>query len=223
MKEHRITVIRFDGKLQEREIPSFRGAILNLAGNDPMYHNHKEDVGFHFRYPMIQYKVLDGFPAIVGLDAGAESLESLFRMGEKYELQIGRDRRMFTVLRKSPGYFLADESFIGSFCYTIHNWLPFNVENYRSWQQKRSLAERVSLLDSILRGNILMLYKAFDVFFTREIHACIMELSPRNATYKGVSMVSFDIMIETDVALPEHCGIGKGVSHGFGVVEGINL
>ena len=32
-------------------------------------------------------------------------------------------------------------------------------------------------------------------------------------------MVAFDAVIETDIALPEHLGIGKGVSHGFGVVE----
>ena len=37
MEEVRITVIEFDGRLQEREIPSFRGAVMGIAGNDPLF------------------------------------------------------------------------------------------------------------------------------------------------------------------------------------------
>ena len=43
MKEIRITVIQFDGRLDEREIPSFRGAVMAYADNDSLYHNHTVD------------------------------------------------------------------------------------------------------------------------------------------------------------------------------------
>lgn len=218
MKEHRITTILFEGQLQEREIPSFRGAILALVDNNPLYHNHKDGDGFHFRYPLIQYKVLDGMPALVGLDAGAESLETIFKMGDSYELRIGRVSRLFTVNEKRPVFFLADDSAVGPFRYHVRNWLPFSADNYHVWQQKTGLAEKVSFLDSILRGNLLTLFKALGVFFDREIHACIVDLSSGTITYKGISMMSFDLIIQTDVALPGHLGIGKGVSHGFGVI-----
>lgn len=46
MKEIRITVIQFDGRLDERKIPSFRGAVMAYADNDSLYHNHTEDAGF---------------------------------------------------------------------------------------------------------------------------------------------------------------------------------
>lgn len=223
MKEHRVTTIRFEGELQEREIPSFRGAVMALSGNDPLYHNHADGEGFQFRYPLIQYKVLDGMPAVVGLDDGAFSLESLFVMGEEFDLRIGHAMRHLTVKDKQPGYFLADESCQGQFRYQLNGWMPFNRENYKVWQDIAGLAKRISLLDSILLGNILSLYKALGVFFTREIQAVLLDLEQRTVTYKGVKMVSFDAQIETDVALPVHLGIGKGVSHGFGVVEELPL
>ncbi len=219
MKEIRITVIQFEGKLAEREIPSFRGAVMAYADNDSLYHNHTEDAGFQFRYPLIQYKVLDGMPAIVGVDAGALSLESLFSLGDSFEWQIGPVMRHFTVRQKCPGYFLADEKAAGSFRYSLRKWMPFNRENFRVWEQTQGLAKKVALLDAILCGNILSLYKAFGVFFEREVHAKILDLEQFSVTYKGVKMIAFDTVIETDIALPEHLGIGKGVSHGFGVVE----
>lgn len=219
MKEIRITVIQFDGRLDEREIPSFRGAVMAYADNDSLYHNHTEDAGFQFRYPLIQYKVLDGMPAIVGIEDGALSLESLFPLGDSFEWQIGPMMRHFSVRKKRPGYFLADENAAGSFRYSLHKWMPFNRENFNVWQQTTGLAKRVELLDAILCGNILSLYKAFGVFFNREVHAKVLELEQFSVTYKGVKMLAFNTVIETDVALPEHLGIGKGVSHGFGVVE----
>ena len=220
MKEHKVTTVLFDGILQEREIPSFRGAVMALADNNPLYHNHTDDAGFQFRYPLVQYKVLDEHPALVGIDEGADSLESLFRIGEEHELQIGRTRRIFLVTDKSSTFFLADETAPGIYRYFIRNWLPCNRDNYQAWVEMPSLTRRVAMLDSILCGNILTLYKAFGVFFDREVHAIIVDLSPsRSVTFKGVKMLAFDAVVETDTALPLHCGIGKGVSHGFGVVE----
>lgn len=58
-------IVFFEGRLLEREIPSFRGAIMGIAGNDPLFHNHTEDAADINRYPRIQYKLIDGRPAIV--------------------------------------------------------------------------------------------------------------------------------------------------------------
>lgn len=218
-KEQKITIIRFDAQLLEREIPSFRGAIILQTGNNPLYHNHKEGSTLQFRYPRIQYKVLGGTAALVGWDEGAEALESDFSLKQSCQLQIGNNLQTFTVKEKSTTFFSADESAKGDYRYIIRNWLPFSTGNYRIWRNKNGLAERISMLDSILRGNILTLYKAFGVFFTRDISAKIVDMSSGVITFKGVKMNSFNIVITSDVALPLHLGIGKGVSHGFGVIE----
>lgn len=215
-----ITTVIFDGSLSEREIPSFRGAVMAIAGNNPLFHNHTEDAKDINRYPRIQYKLIDGHPAVVGVLDGAEAVKRIFIPGAKHVMRIGRETYREYVVRD-----LVEEEFTplltaGPVCrYMLHAWLPFNSENYEEFREMASLAERVARLDEILTGNILTLYKAFDAFVEDRVVARIVDLAPRSVTFKGVRMQGFDAVVESNFALPEHCGIGKGVSHGFGVVS----
>lgn len=97
MNEIKITVILFDGLLSEREIPSFRGAVMAIAGNDPLFHNHTEDAKDINRYPRIQYKLIDGHPAVVGIMEGADAVKRLFIPGAKHVMRIGQEYREFVV------------------------------------------------------------------------------------------------------------------------------
>lgn len=220
MNEIKITVIIFQGQLSEREIPAFRGAVMAIAGNDSLFHNHTEDAKDINRYPRIQYKLIDQHPAVVGLMEGADAVKRLFLPRAKHMMRIGRGYREFVVQDVREEVFtpsLLTEGEIGR--YRIHAWLPLNSENYEAYQGISSLAERVAKLDEILTGNILSLYKAFDAFVEDRIVAHVVDLAPRIVTFKGVRMQAFDAVVESNFALPVHCGIGKGVSHGFGVVS----
>ena len=219
MNEIKITVILFEGLLSEREIPSFRGAVMGIAGNDPLFHNHTEDEKDINRYPRIQYKLIDGHPAVVGIMEGADAVKRLFITGAKHVMRIGRGYREFVVRDVREEVFMPSltEGEIGR--YRIHAWLPLNSENYEEYQSISSLAERITKLDEILTGNILSLYKACEAFVEDRIVAHVVDLAPRIVTFKGVRMQAFDAVVETNFALPLHCGIGKGVSHGFGVVS----
>lgn len=220
MNEIKITVIIFQGQLSEREIPAFRGAVMAIAGNDSLFHNHTEDAKDINRYPRIQYKLIDRYPSVVGLMEGADAVKRLFIPGSKHIMRIGRDQyREFVVgdVREEVFKPSLTEGEIGR--YRIHAWLPLNSENYEAYQGISSLAERVAKLDEILTGNILSLYKAFDAFVEDRIVAHVLDLTPRIVTFKEVRMQAFDAVVESNFALPVHCGIGKGVSHGFGVVS----
>lgn len=219
--EYKISTIRFDGILAEREIPSFRGAIIELSGNNPLFHNHTDEGKCILHYPHVQYKILDGKASLVGIADGADSLESLFQMGGNCQLLIGREYRDFTVISKTSSYFEPSDSVGQMRRYIIDGWLPLNKTNYIENRDTSSLSGRVLQLDAVLRGNILSLYKNLHVFFNERIDANIVTLRSKNATFKRVKMVSYDAVIETNVALPEHCGIGKGVSHGFGTIKPI--
>lgn len=215
-----INTILFRGNLAEREIPSFRGAVMGIAGNAPLFHNHTEDAKDINRYPRIQYKLIDQHPAVVGLMEGADAVKRLFLPRAKHMMRIGRGYREFVVQDVREEVFtpsLLTEGEIGR--YRIHAWLPLNSENYEEYQGITSLAERVTKLDEILTGNILSLYKACEAFVEDRIVAHVVDLAPRIVTFKGVRMQAFDAVVESNFALPVHCGIGKGVSHGFGVVN----
>lgn len=219
--EYKISTVMFDGVLAEREIPFFRGAIIELSGYNPLYHNHTEDGRCMMHYPHIQYKILDGKPSIVGIGDGADSLESLFELNSQFQIQIGRCFRDYSVLSKNTYYFAPSESIDEKRRYLIDGWLPFNQSNYTEYNETSSLSERIMQLDSVLKGNILSLYKDFNVFINNQITGNIVNLHEHKASFKRVKMISYDAIIETNVALPEHCGIGKGVSHGFGTIKAI--
>lgn len=220
MDEIIITVVKFDGRLSEREIPSFRGAVMGIAGNDPLFHNHTEDAKDINRYPRIQYKLIDRHPAVVGLIDGADAVKRLFIPGSKHVMRIGRDQyREFVVEEVLEECFIPSPK-AGETCrYILRSWLPFNSENYEEYLGISSLAARIAKLDEILTGNILSLYKAFDAYVEDRIVAHVVDLAPKSITFKGVRMQAYDAVIESNFALPEHLGIGKGVSHGFGVIQ----
>lgn len=217
MNTIRVCTITLDGKLYEREIPSFRGAVMGIAGNNPLFHNHSDEGDIH-RYPRVQYKVIDGRPAVIGFEDGADALCSLFLPASKHVMKIGRIYREFVVANVVKDSFLFPLRQGEMRRYTLHSWLPLNADNYAAFMRMSSLSERIAKLDEILTGNILSLYKGFQVYVEDHITAHIVDMVPLLVTFKGVKMTAFDAVIETDFALPEHCGIGKGVSHGFGVV-----
>ena len=216
-----ITRIVFDGRLAEREIPSFRGAVMSVAGNNPLYHNHAPDSHDIPRYPPIQYKLMDGRPVVVGVGEGSESLKKIFVPGSKHILQIGRDYRNFIVSDVVSADFSPSLKHGEPQRYQLHSWLAFNSDNFKEYKQISSLTARMAMLDTILTANILSLYKGLGFFVEDTVTANIVDLNPRAVTFKGVRMLAFDAVVETNFALPLSCGLGKGVSHGFGTILGL--
>ena len=213
-----ITQIVFDGRLETWEIPLFRGAVMAVAGNNPLYHNHAPDAQDIRRYPPVQYKRLDGHPVAVGVGEGAESLKNLFVLGSRHVLKIGRFYRDFVVADVVLDAFAPSLKGGEPQRYQIVSWLAFNSDNYKEYTQTSSLTARMAMLDAILTANILSLYKGLGVFVKDTVTAHVVDLAPLAVTFKGVRMIAFDAVIETNFALPLSCGLGKGVSHGFGTI-----
>ena len=149
-----VTQIIFDGKLTEREIPFFRGAVMAVAGNNPLYHNHAEDSKDISRYPRIQYKRMNDHPVLVGVAEGAESLKNLFVAGSRHVMKIGRYYREFTVAEVVSSEFMPSVNSGKTRQYRVSEWLAFNSDNFKEYKECPSLAARVAKLDAILIGNI---------------------------------------------------------------------
>ena len=153
------TIIRFpDIRLQTRDAHKLRGYFGNLFREySPLLHNHFEDGSFRYKYPLVQYKVIDGIPMLVGFRDGADLLAELFL--EIKELNIDGNR--YPVLSKhidhrqvdlTPGDRLHRYSFK-----TL--WMALNQENYRKYRALQDPAARKEMLDRLLRNNILSFYK----------------------------------------------------------------
>ena len=66
-------------KLQTRDAHKLRGYFGNLfKEHSPILHNHYDDGRLRYKYPIIQYKVINNVPTLVGIGEGAELLPKLF-------------------------------------------------------------------------------------------------------------------------------------------------
>src|SRR4051812_35346852 len=83
------TIIRFpEIQLATRDAHKLRGYFGDLfREHSPLLHNHLETGEAAYRYPLVQYKVLDSVPTLVGLQEGADLLIQLFLKIK--ELQVG--------------------------------------------------------------------------------------------------------------------------------------
>ncbi len=210
--------ICFTNDIRFSELHLFRGAILSKVPAElVLFHNHT-DVGFRYRYPLIQYKRIGGKAAIVCLGEGTDSIGAFFANAD-FDMRIGERQDHFEV-EKVDAQRVLIQPWEQTFTYTCRKWLPLNQENFVQYQQLESLAERADFLQKILVGNILSMCTGLGIHIEKEIICKITSLSEMHMyKYKGVKMAGFDIEFKTNISLPDYIGLGKGVSLGFGMVH----
>ena len=85
------------------------------------------------------------------------------------------------------------------------------------------MVERIGLLEKILVGNLMSLFKGIGIHIDTDIKVSITDIkSQHTIRYKDVRLSAFDMEFKTNVQLPDYIGIGKSVSQGFGIVEAID-
>jgi len=216
--ECRITIVTFDKKVGSSLLSAFRGAIAPLFPEENIYHNH-EGKSLMYRYPLIQYKLIEGRISIVGINEGAASVENHFHCGQSLTLRL-YDKDMELRVSNKMTYYYIPESFEKSEnYYFLRGWLPLNQENYMKYLNAESISEKISLLDNILSANILSLFSGFGYYSENRSVARIVEIiSSDTVKYKDNEMLSFNVRFKCNAALPEFCGLGKGASRGFGTI-----
>lgn len=174
--------------------------------------------GYRYSYPLVQYKVVDGKAAVV-LAAEGNSYAELLKGIDGAGLAIGsrRVRCEIESIESSSVELRADALKTGD--YVLRQWLPLNQDNYSRYVRLDGLMDRCAFLEKVLVGNILSLGKGLGVYFEDEVKVRILDImDERPCTYKGVNMLCFDIKFRTNVSLPLHLGLGKGVSIGLGTI-----
>lgn len=222
MQKTRVLTIRYENLLSQNEIPLFRGAVIDaMDGNaDILYHNHNGDA-LVYHYPMVQYKRINQCAAIVAIDSGADALGQFLSSGVTH-LQLGEREDDFKVADVKAVNCLV-QVWDGEFDYHLRKWLPFNSENYQEYKSIEDLSDKVQFMEKILVGNILSFAKGVGVSLESNVTCKIKSMDNQQLIkYKGVKMMSFDIVFKTNVTIPDFVGIGKGVSLGFGMVTMIN-
>jgi hypothetical protein len=217
MEYTRILIIRFTNEIASHEIKLFRGAVIHaLDHNNVLFHNHLDNK-FLYNYPLIQYKRINKRAAIVCVNQGTDAIGDFFS-SHNFMFMLG-DRNIEMDIESVKPQRLVVQIWNTAFKYHIRKWLPLNSENYEKYQDIEGLAERVSFLEHILIGNILSFTKGLGIFLDKEVICKILQLSdPVMIGNKGVKLMSFDALFESNVSIPDYVGIGKNASINFGTV-----
>ena len=215
----RSLTIRTDADILQKDVPLFRGAVINSLGEkvNPLFHNHLDKGKFRYAYPLIQYKRLGKKASIVCVEEGVDLIGQF--MSGTNSLRIGNRTIEWKITHIQPARLLI-QTWEELFSYHISNWLPLNSKNYQLFQDTEGLVERINMLEDILKGNLLSFLKGLDIRIEQEIIVKITQLSEPYIIYnKGVGMTAFNADFKCNLTIPNNIGIGKNASIGYGIVH----
>ena len=220
MKKIKTLTVQFDNDLSPKLVPAFRGAVIEKVNRDHiLFHQHKSDTEVLYTYPLVQYKSLHKKPAIVCLGDG---VTELYRLLSQPNLTIKiHDEKVELIIDKIElnNFDLSIDSKL-KYSYHIVNWLGLNKLNNEKFNAIKSQEEKVTFLENILKANILSFAKGMDWTIEQNIMVSILEVKDqRIIRFKGIPLNAFDLIFETNVSLPLFIGLGKSVSHGYGMLK----
>jgi hypothetical protein len=217
--------LSFSLPIYTRQIQNWRGAFIEMAGwQDDQFHNHDNSVAegnpinkkkYHYRYPLIQYRVQQGKATIFAINEGVPALQQVLAsndwninwQGKPTALQIEDLRMNEHYLRTTPQ----------PQRYKLFKWIALTNDSFQEWDQSKSMIQRTILLQKKLENHLIGLFKGLQWDWKERVEVnleLVRKVQPMQV--HGVKLLAFDIEFSTNVLLPTGIAIGKSVSHGFG-------
>ncbi|MEW6481949.1 MAG: CRISPR-associated endonuclease Cas6 [bacterium] len=194
-----------------------RGFFADKFKEYTLIHQHLTDRQLLYKAPLIQYKIFNGRPFVLGINQGADILQGIYE--DIDYLKIGRFEYQIkekSIVLKTDYFGIANSSTSYSF---LTPWLALNEKNYGRYQRLGSWTKKKELLSSILIGNIISISKSLGYTVPEPIIARIDEIKEVSTSLKGTPMLGFLGDFSVNFEIPDYWGIGKSVSRGFGTVK----
>lgn len=200
--------------IARRDIPKIRGYIANKYPEIDQLHNHTKE-GFIYRYPMIQYKQINGKPGIIAIGEGIGIINEIENKLESFVL---KDKKI-NIYEKGIKFYNSKYGIASNLVkyIFISPWMCLNQINYEKYKQCDG-NQGLDLLKKILIGNILSMSKGFSYNVKEQINAYI-NLNPCEINFKNNKMIGFKGEFLCNFYIPNYWGIGKSVSRGFGTLK----
>lgn len=211
------TVIQFpDIQLQARDAHKLRGYFGNIFKEySPLLHNHYNDGSSRYAYPLVQYKVIDGIPILVGFQEGADLLVSLFLKIREIDIEGKQYQIQAKNIQQKQNLLVVNQQLYNYTFKTL--WMALNQENYKKYLFLDD-ADKNMFLNHQLQNSILSFYKGLS-YRTDERIMAITQLEEKQTQFKDQPMLAFSGRFTTNAFIPELAGIGKAVSRGFGTIS----
>jgi hypothetical protein len=191
-----------------------RGFFATSFNEYALLHQHITDK-LIYRYPLIQYKMINGNPLVLGINEGAEVLKEIYDKFDKIKL----GESSYTIMErevtvKSEVFGCTEEILSYRF---MSPWIALSQENYAKYIAV-SPEERKGLLRRILVGNLLSASKGLGYVAKEHIRLDLGGMQDEICMLKGTKVTGFRGQFTTCFAIPDLMGLGKSVSRGFGAV-----
>ncbi len=204
-------ILNSEETFKDKDAEGLRGFIGNIFKDQLLFHNHIESKKFNYSSPLIQYKIIDGKLAIIGIDKGAdiliENIEKIKEIKLKNKIIPVTPNLTMTfpeikVTKKFQKYEFKSV------------WFALNQENYRKYRNGELL------LSVQLRNNIIEFFKMCGITLNQEI---FVEGNFKEKIFfsKNIKMIGFLGEFKTNVILPDDISLGKRKSTGFGRVRSV--
>ncbi len=153
--------------LRASHIHKFRGFIGNLFKNHDVIHNHDLKTGKPiYRYPLIQFKLIDKIPAIIAItDRAVKIFAEIFMKLDKIVIEdtvIPVFEKDLKVEEVEFGY--SDEIFMYEFA---SPWVGLNQSNFKKYNDAGN-NDKDQMLKRIMTGNILSMSKYLDCWLSKD-------------------------------------------------------
>ena len=159
MKIRVIKIIFTDAFIAPTDIPKLRGYFSQLFPNNIELHNHLPGGKFCYKFPQIQYRVINRHPALIAINDGCDIIKKIFFQTDELVLQNHvykvREKEV-SVSEEQIGE--SDSPILYKF---VSPWMALNQENFRIYKDL-SFTNQPSFLNHILRENLKTLSKGFD-------------------------------------------------------------
>lgn len=216
-KEFNTLQATLDLALYPRQISQFRGAFTAQAGWEKDHlHNHKGKDKYHYRYPLIQYRIHQGKISLIGIGEGSETLRRALL--EVREIQLGNKKiplRISHLTEQEMTIKMTSHPQL----YRLMNWVPFNQENYIRWKHSERLSEKIQIMEKMLVGQIITLANGVEWKIPERFEAFLVDIvSTEKVKVHGQECVAFNVMFKCNIDIPVGLGIGRSVAFGYGGV-----
>lgn len=222
MSEIRRGILKLeDLHLQSRHIHKLRGFIGNLFKDYDLIHNHDPATGKTlYRYPLIQFKLINDIPVILALgDQAITIFSDIFCKLDKIQI----DNEIYPIQNMALQVETVNFGFSpGPLSYRfLSPWLALNQSNYKLFLSQ-SQEKNIELLEKILIGNILSISRGLNYWLEphQRLEVKIM-MDSFPSHLKGIEMEGFTGLFQVNFFIPDYFALGKSVSRGFGTVEKI--
>lgn len=209
-----MTATYMNVRVSKDEARGIRGFFANLERDNIYLHNHTADGIDIYRYPLVQYKVINENPVVVAIEDGIPSIQPYLM--KETQLKIGMRTYNDLMLDISLSQqWAGDSDRIEAYRFETP-WLALNQKNYKIYIES-SEQQKKQLINRILVGNILSFCKGIGITIENKLEVTHC-LRPIAIFYKETKMIAFQGNFQVNCQIPKLCGIGKGTAKGFGVV-----